>query len=375
MAISGVIRSYDENALANREDLADIISSISPSETPLFTMLNRGPQAISTKHEWLEDGLRGMRDALHHAVSAGTVSGFRVLNGATRIPCTTNYPVMVRIDEEIILARARTTNFISLMTRGYASTASAAHASLAVVEILADIQGEGSDARTAFAQTKTRPFNYTQTFTQTVFVSGTQNAVVMAGGASEKDYQIGQRYKELAIMVERSLISGIRNVNSTSTNFMSMGGLWYYISTNKTNASSAAISENNIMDDAKACWDAGGRPSVLLCNSTQMQHIIQLYATRVRTEPEAIFGGNSVSKILCPWTADGTLSLILDPWVPQHEYYILDMSKLSLVPLRQFFEEPLAKAGDAEKSQIIGEYTLEVMNETAHARRYGLSVS
>lgn len=375
MAISGVIRSYDENTVANREDLADVISMISPTETPLLTMLNRGPKALNTKHEWLEDALRGMTDTLSAAATIGQTS-IRVNNAATRIPCTTSYPVLIRIDEELILVQYRTTNYLSKIVRGYDSSSSAAHSSSATVEIIADLDAEGSDARTALAQTKTRPYNYTQVFRETVSVSGTQKALLMAGVVgSEVDYQIAQKYKEIAIKVERALITGIRVVNSSTATYRTLGGIWNFISTNKTNASSAAVTEANIEADAKACYDAGGRPAVLMCNSTQMQKIISLYKGRVRTEAEAIFGGIEISKILCPWTASGVLNLILNPWVPQHEYYILDMAKLSLIPLRDFFMKPLAVTGDAENHEIVGEYTFEVRNETAHARRYGLSTS
>jgi hypothetical protein len=374
MAITGVVRSYDNNAISNREDLVDIISSISPTETPLFTMLNRGNRATNTKHEWLEDALRGMSTHLTAAVTVAQTS-IRVAAG-DRLPCSTNYPVLVRIGEELILANARTTNFINNITRGYNSTTTSAHSSSATVEIIADLDGEGSDARQAFSQTKSRPYNYTQAFRQTISVSGSQQAIVQAGVVgSEADYQIAQRFKELAILVERSLITGTRVVNSSTVTYRSLGGLWTFITTNKTNASSASVTETNIMDDAKSCYDAGGRPSVLLCNSTQMQRIVKLYDNRIRTEPEEIFGGTHISRILCPWTADGTLSLILDPWVPQHEYYILDMAKLALVPFRDFQVYPLAKTGDAENFEVVGEYTLEVRNQTAHARRYGLATT
>ena len=375
MAISGVIRSYDNNAVTNREDLANVISMISPTETPFLTMLNRGPKAVNTKHEWGEDALRGMTDTLAAAASTAC-SNLIIHNAATRVPCSTNYPVLVRIDEEYILATSRTTNYINTFTRGYNSTTTAAHSSSASVEIIGDLDPEGSAARTALAQTKSRAYNYTQVFRDTISVSGTQQAIIEAGiVGSESDYQIAQKYKELAIKVERALISGTRAVNTSSSNFRSMGGLWSFISTNKTNASSAAITEANIMDDAKSCYDAGGRPSILMCNSTQMQKIINLYTSRVRTSVEAIFGGLEITKIACPWTADGTLSLILNPWVPQHEYYVVDMAKCALIPLREFAAVPLAHTGDSDNFEVIGEYTLEVKNETAHARRYGLSTS
>lgn len=43
-------------AVGNREDLSDIITNISPTQTPLYSMFGR-TKATSTYHEWLEDEL------------------------------------------------------------------------------------------------------------------------------------------------------------------------------------------------------------------------------------------------------------------------------------------------------------------------------
>jgi len=44
------------NAVGNREDLSDIITNISPTDTPLYSMFGR-TKADATYHEWLEDEL------------------------------------------------------------------------------------------------------------------------------------------------------------------------------------------------------------------------------------------------------------------------------------------------------------------------------
>lgn len=376
MAISGVTYSYTTGGqgAVNREDFDQIVSMISPYDTPLLTMLNR-KIATNTKHEWQEDALRGMVDTLSDNMPAnGASTAMRVNYGSTRWPVSTNAPIMARIDEEIIKAWARTTNLLTVV-RAYNSTATAAHSSSASVEILGDLGIEGATARTAFAQTRTRPYNVTQVFDATVQITGTQEAISAAGVIqSESDYQAEQRMRELKIQIERSLISGTRVDGSTST-FRSMGGLWHYISTNKANASSAAVSEDNIDSDIKVCRDAGGQPSVLLANTTQMKKINALYKDRIRSTPEGIFGGANIQRIYSPNAADGELALITDVWVPQHEYYILDMSKLFLAELRPFKTKPLAETGDSKLQQVICEITLEVKNESAHARRYGLSTS
>lgn len=43
-------------AVGNREDLSDIITNISPTETPLYSMFGKAT-AKATYHEWIEDSL------------------------------------------------------------------------------------------------------------------------------------------------------------------------------------------------------------------------------------------------------------------------------------------------------------------------------
>jgi hypothetical protein len=154
-----------------------------------------------------------------------------------------------------------------------------------------------------------------------------------------------------------------------------MGGLFHYISSNKTNRSSAAITEAMIEADARACYDAGGSPGLIICNSFQAEKITGLYKDRIRTEPEEILGGAQIQRIQLPVAGMGELPIIVNRWVPQHEYYIIDVTKVSLGVFRPFAMTELAKTGDAVKSQVLGEYTCIVKNEAAHARSYALATS
>jgi len=44
-------------AVGNKEDISDVITNITPKDTPFYSACGRG-KATSTKHEWLEDSLR-----------------------------------------------------------------------------------------------------------------------------------------------------------------------------------------------------------------------------------------------------------------------------------------------------------------------------
>jgi hypothetical protein len=72
----------------------------------------------------------------------------------------------------------------------------------------------------------------------------------------------------------------------------------------------------------------------------------------------------------------GVAKVILTRWMPQDSVLLLDSSRLSVLPLtgRSFGYRDLGATGDAAAGQIVGEYTLEMRNENAHAVLRGLSV-
>ncbi len=374
MAISGVSRSYDQST-ALRESLEDTIAMISPFDTPLVAMLNR-TDVDNVKHEWIEDALRGDTSTMNGALGSDSASVTVIVqagHGAARFPVATNYPIQIRIDEEMMLVTSRTSTAL-IVTRDYNSTGTAAHVSSSRIDIVADHMLEGADARNAFAQSRTRPWNATQIFQATIQTSGSELRAIAAGIDNEQGYQEEQRLREMKIQLEKALVSGTRIAGTAST-FRTMRGLWEWISTNSTNASTAAVTEENIEADAQACYDAGGAPSVVLCGSFQARKITNLYKDRIRSAPETILGGHQIQRIILPIAGSGELAIIPSRFVPPHEYYMLDMSRIFLGRYRAFFLEDLAKTGDSDKSQVVGEYTLVFKNETAHARRYGLATS
>ena len=64
-------------------------------------------------------------------------------------------------------------------------------------------------------------------------------------------------------------------------------------------------------------------------------------------------------------------------WVPQDKILMLDSSRIHVMPLsgRSFYFKPLAATGDADVGQVIGEYTMELRNENAHAVLEGLGTT
>jgi hypothetical protein len=73
----------------------------------------------------------------------------------------------------------------------------------------------------------------------------------------------------------------------------------------------------------------------------------------------------------------GVCRIILSRSVPTDMVLLLDSSRVDVLPLagRSFHYKPLAVTGDYQAGEVIGEYTVELRNESAHGFIKGLGVS
>ena len=97
---------------------------------------------------------------------------------------------------------------------------------------------------------------------------------------------------------------------------------------------------------------------------------------RARVLPHDFF--TAFSSMVDIYESDfGICRVVMSRWVPPDALLLLDSSRIDVMALsgRSFHFKPLASAGDAELGQVIGEYTMELRNENAHAILHGLGLS
>ncbi|HEV2294561.1 MAG TPA: DUF5309 family protein [Tepidisphaeraceae bacterium] len=171
------------------EDVSDLIGINSPHETPLLDALGDPPRsARSTVHEWLEDALLPNTDRVNDATytNAITDTTFVVENG-NRFRAGDQIRLRTRSEVMLVTAVDTGTNTLTV-TRGYGGTTAQALADDLVVDILGNAALEGDDASAARFTARSRRTNYTQIFSATVEVSGSELAVKQLGVADELDY-------------------------------------------------------------------------------------------------------------------------------------------------------------------------------------------
>ncbi|MCH8152168.1 MAG: DUF5309 family protein [Planctomycetes bacterium] len=370
------------------EDVSDIIALVSPYETPLLDHLG-DPQrsAMSTVHEWLEDSLLPNTDAVNDQTITDPPNEtvFTVDNGDR---FSVGDQIMLKGKDEVMLVTAVSVNDLTVV-RQYGGSPSASLADNDVIIIIGNAALEGDDAPSTRFTNRVRKQNYTQIFTATVEVSGSQLAAQSIGLDDEMDYQKQERLRELLRDLENCVINGFAASSDpqgdTSTR-RTMRGVIASIATNSFAPDTGPIPPgdgvgNDLLNEAvlnaalREVWEqSSGTIDTIVCGGFQKRQINGFISTSQRF----IGHEKQFSSMVEVYESDfGVCRVVMSRWVPQDMLLLLDGSRIDVPPLagRSFHFKPLASQGDAEVGQVIGEYTLEFRNENAHALLTNLGTS
>jgi hypothetical protein len=299
-------------AIGQREDLANVIYNISPTDTPFMTSVGK-TSATAVYHEWQKDSL----------------------------------------------AAVNTSN--------------------AVVE--------GAAASDATLSPTTRIGNRTQISAKTVKVSGTLETVNKAGRKSEKAYQLAKASAEIKRDMEAILLSNQVAAAGDATTARTLGGLQAWLNTNYSGGTSGtagasgttarvtgtdrAFTQTILNTVIQSAYVAGGSPTILMVTPAQkvVASTFAGIATRYKDIPSNVQA--SIIAAADVFVSDfGTISIVPNRFIPNSDNddvaFLLDPEMASVAYLRPFQTNELAKTGDADVTQLLVEYTLEVKNEAAH---------
>lgn len=356
------------------EDVSDLIAINSPHETPLLDALGDPPRpARSTVHEWLEDSLLPNTDTVTNAsgasVTVDNVDRFRVGDE-------------LRVGDEIMLVTAINTGTgVLTVTRGYGGTTTGSPGSGDVISIIGNAALEGADADSPRFTSRSRKTNYTQIFSATVEVSGSELAVRQIGVRDELDYQKNQRTRELLRDLENSVINGISPASTqqgSATVRRTMHGIVPFITTNIFEPgaggfpSETTLTEEQLNLALREIWKASsGAIDLVVVGGPEKRAINSFVQSNRRFSAET----ETFKNLVGVYESDfGVCRVVLSRYVPAGMVLMLDSSRIDVMPLsgRSFHYKPLASTGDRESGQIIGEYTLEFRTESAHGVIRGL---
>jgi hypothetical protein len=315
---TGTFVSY--SAVGVKEDLANIIYDISPTETPFLTNAKRG-RTTQKYTEWQTDSL----------------------TAATNVP-------RIEGDDAVGMTASPTTrwaNYCQIMWK------------VPVVAGTLDVSekaGRGSELQYQILK-RSRELKRDMEYT----LLGNQGATAGAIDGARKLAGVGPWLFGNNVAV----------VTNYSTAPVTSGAPLVDV---LTTTSVSALVSSRLNSAIAAAWEDGGDASLVLVNASLKQAISGFtgIATQYRDNPQV--GPGVIIGSADTYVSDfGTHYIVADRFMPANNVYCLDMDYWEVAYLRPMQTVELAKTGDAEKRLVLTEFTLKALNPDASAKVSGCS--
>jgi len=352
------VGSYNQT-VGVKLDIDEAIEILTPSDVPLQRWAADGPPATQVKVEWLEEDLTPQHVTV---VSETATSGAGDVVVGDASPIRPGDVLLERdavyTKQFLVTAVNQTTN--TLTVTGFAGNTADPTVG-ATLELIGQYNVEGGDPQDPRSVEREMPFNYTQIGQEKIQVTRTARKRDLYGQDDPYDHELMKKFKELAIRFERSMVNGYRTLSGDAQKRM-MGGLFFYIATNSESGvkANAAALVNAL---AKKCYEQGGTPTVLMVSPAVKVALSAIDASLRRSDRSDQTAGSVVEHIL---TDFGEFNVVINRHFPKTKGLMLQREFIKKRPFDRYFHELLAKTGDSDSGEIVGEYSLEVKNEKAH---------
>jgi hypothetical protein len=309
--------AYDAKGI--REDLADVIYNISPTDTPFQSSVGR-TKATAVYHEWQTD-----------ALAAATTNNAAV-EGADASDATLSATVRLGNYTQILQKTIKVSGTLDAVNKAGRKSEKAYQLAKASAEIKRDLE--------------------------TILLA---NQGQTAGSSNSSARKMG------------SLLSWLKTNTSvvTATNNPTTIGV-----STRTDGTQRTFTEQLLKDCVANVFTAGGNPKVLMVGPSGKQKVSGFAGIAAQrfmapsNKPTTIIGAADV------YMSDfGTMSVVPNRFMRARDALVLDPEYAAVAYLRPFQTNELAKAGDSDKTQLLVECTLEVKNEAAHGLIADLDMS
>lgn len=259
--------------------------------------------------------------------------------------------------------------------------------------VTTDTAVEGNDYSYESTDTPARQFNVTSILRQDIGVSDTQRAVNPAGFKDAYAYEIQKATKRLAIKLEKMVFANLTTATGTSAAARVMKGFQSFIATNTAFPGSADATHDDVIDSAdfndmlEEVYASGGNPEQCYV-SPKVKRQVSAFTVTQENRNIAAADKKLISAIDFYDSDFGLIQIVLDRWVPEStnsttatasatntggKMFFLQRSMNRLAWLRPMQHVLLGKRGDAVAGMVVGEVTLEVLNEKANGMIKGVN--
>ena len=304
--------TYDTKGI--REDLSDVIYSISPEDTPILSAIPRA-SATQTKHEW-------QTDALATPAANAVIEGDEATTDA-------------------VSATARVANYTQIMDKVIL---------LSGTQFAVDAAGRADEMAYQIAK-KSKELKKDMEYALL------KENISVAGDASNAR-EIGSISTWIATNGDVGAGSG-----AMSAGFNAATGL----TRAPTSGTDRDLTEAILKTVIKEVYTSGGNLDMLVCPPSVKQTISTFNANTTRFGPA---GDRVEYAAIDVYSSDfGDIQVVPNRIMAVSDdknCFVIQRDMMAAAYLRDFTMHELAKTGDSERVQLLVEWTLEMRNEAAH---------
>jgi len=294
--------TYD--SIGEREDLSDVIYSISPTDTPFLSSAAK-TKSTAVLHEWQTDALAAASTS--NAVIEGDEATLDAVTATTRL--SNSCQIM---DKTVVITGTQE----AVDKAGRAS------------EIAYQIAKKAKELKRDMEAQIT-----------------TNNAEVTGSATAARE------------MGSLGAWVATNDVMGTSGTSGSVGN------TARTDGTQRAFTEDLLKSVIKSVWNEGGDPSMIMVGPFNKQKLSGFTGNSTRFDAGA---DATLYTSVDVYASDfGQLQVVPNRFSRDRDCYVLDMNYWGIAFLRDFSMHELSKTGDSEKRQLLVEATLESRNEGA----------
>ena len=307
----GTFTVYDTSSTRGglREDLSDMIYSISPTDTPLMSTLAKS-KATAVYHEWQTDSL------------AAATTANALVEGDDAVATTASPTFRIGNYTQIVGKTIQVSGTLEAVDKAGRKSQKAYELAKASSEIKRDIE--------------------------TILFA---NQASTAGSSSS-----ARKMGTMLAWLKSNTSFGTSGADPTTAG-----------STTRSDGVVRTFTETILKEIIREAYISGGNPKVMYVSPIGKQKTSEFTGIAAQRymapgdAPTTIIGAADV------YLSDfGSVSIVPNRFMRTRDAVVVDPEYAALAYLRPFQTIELAKTGDSEKTQLLAELTLEMRNEAAH---------
>ena len=307
----GTFTVYDTSSTRGglREDLSDMIYSISPTDTPLMSTLAKS-KATAVYHEWQTDSL------------AAATTANALVEGDDAVATTASPTFRIGNYTQIVGKTIQVSGTLEAVDKAGRKSQKAYELAKASSEIKRDIE--------------------------TILFA---NQASTAGSSST-----ARKMGTMLAWLKSNTSFGTSGADPTTAG-----------STTRSDGVVRTFTETLLKEVIREAYISGGNPKVMYVSPIGKQKTSEFTGIAAQRymapgdAPTTIIGAADV------YLSDfGSVSIVPNRFMRTRDAVVVDPEYAALAYLRPFQTIELAKTGDSEKTQLLAELTLEMRNEAAH---------